>query len=115
MPDSVTSIGDWAFSSCTSLTSVSIGDSVTSIGDYVFRSCESLTSVNIPDSVTSIGFWAFSDCSSLTSVTFEGAISSDGFNANAFSGLGDLRNKYLAGGVGTYTRPSGTSTTWTKQ
>jgi hypothetical protein len=36
-------------------------------------------------------------------------------DTNAFHGLGDLRDKYLAGGIGTYTRPSGSSTTWTKQ
>ena len=41
---------------------------VTSIGDYAFRSCSGLTSVTIPNSVTSIGYAAFRDCSSLTSV-----------------------------------------------
>ena len=68
IPDGVTSIGDYAFRGCSSLTSVTIGDSVTSIGDYAFRDCSSLTSITIPDSVTSIGNYAFYDCSSLTSV-----------------------------------------------
>ena len=63
LPDSVTSIGDHAFSRCRSLTEVVIPDSVTSIGDGSFSSCESLRSVVIPDSVTSIGDWAFSYCS----------------------------------------------------
>ena len=63
LPDSVTSIGDHAFSRCRSLTEVVIPDSVTSIGDGAFSSCESLHSVVIPDSVTSIGDWAFSYCS----------------------------------------------------
>ena len=67
--DSVTSIGDYAFSYCTSLTSVTIGDSVTSIGNYAFYNCSSLTSVNIPDSVTSIGDYAFYECTSLASLT----------------------------------------------
>ena len=71
IPDSVTSIGNYAFSGCSSLTSVTIPDSVTSIGDYAFQSCSSLTSVTIPDSVTSIGDSAFYWCSSLTSVTFK--------------------------------------------
>ncbi|NCA93173.1 leucine-rich repeat domain-containing protein, partial [bacterium] len=66
IPDSVTSIGAWAFSDCTSLTSITIPDSVTSIGDVAFSGCTSLTSITIPDSVTSIGAWAFSYCSSLT-------------------------------------------------
>ncbi len=65
-------IGDYAFWSCSSsLTSVTIGNSVTSIGDYAFSYCSSLTSITIPNSVTSIGEEAFLNCS-LTSVTFEG-------------------------------------------
>ncbi len=59
IPDSVTSIGEVAFSGCTSLTSVTIPDSVTSIGNSAFSDCDSLTSVTIPDSVTSIGYDAF--------------------------------------------------------
>ena len=69
IPDSVTSIGDYAFSSCSALTSVTIPDSVTSIGNEAFWYCSRLTSVTIPDSVTSIGYFAFSSCSALTSVT----------------------------------------------
>ena len=68
IPDSVTSIGDYAFSNCDSLTSVVIPDSVTSIGSDAFSYCDSLTSVTIPDSVTTIGSSAFSYCDSLTSV-----------------------------------------------
>ena len=70
--NSVTSIGGWAFMDCSSLASVTIGNSVTSIGGYAFSGCSSLTSVTIPDSVTSIGDWAFSGCSSLTSVCYKG-------------------------------------------
>ncbi len=69
IPNSVTSIGNYAFSGCSSLTSITIPDSVTSIGNYAFSGCSSLTSVTIPDSVTGIGNNAFEDCSSLTSVT----------------------------------------------
>jgi predicted lipoprotein with Yx(FWY)xxD motif len=76
IPDSVTSIGDYAFASCTSLTSVVIPDSVTSIGRYGFFSCTSLTSVTIPDSVTSIEYEAFAYCSSLTSVTLGNNVAS---------------------------------------
>ena len=52
IPDSVTNIGDWAFSNCTSLKSITIPDGVTSIGDSAFEGCTDLISITIPDSVT---------------------------------------------------------------
>ena len=84
IPQGITSIGDWAFYSCDSLTSVSIPDSVTSIGDWAFNSCTSLTSVSIPDSVTSIGDRAFFCCISLTSVTIPDSVTSIGDGAFLF-------------------------------
>ena len=74
IPNSVTTIGEYAFSGCTSLTSVTIPNSVTTIGDNAFNGCSSLTSVNIPNSVTTIGGWAFRGCSSLTSVTIPNSV-----------------------------------------
>ena len=62
----VTSIGNWAFSNCDSLTSIIIPNSVTSIGNWAFSNCDSLTSIIIPNSVTSIGNYAFNNCSWLT-------------------------------------------------
>ena len=58
IPNSVTSIGNFAFSYCTSLTSITIPNSVTDIGSYAFQDCTSLTSITIPSSVTSIGDYA---------------------------------------------------------
>lgn len=72
IPNSVTSIGDGAFISCTGLTSVTIPNSVTSIGKNAFSACSGLTTINIPNSVTSIGRGAFNNCTGLTSVTVEG-------------------------------------------
>ena len=84
IPDSVTSIGDWAFAQCTGLTSVTIGNSVTSIGEAAFWLCTSLTSVTIGNSVTSIGSSAFSMCVSLTSVTIPDSVTSIGNGAFYF-------------------------------
>ncbi|MBR6751181.1 MAG: leucine-rich repeat domain-containing protein [Clostridia bacterium] len=77
IPDSVTSIGDWAFGGCSSLTSITIPNSVTSIGNYAFVSC-AFTSIVIPSSVTSMGYDAFSSCKSLTSVVIEDGVTSIG-------------------------------------
>ena len=62
IPDSVTTIGNYAFRGCSSLTSVTIPDSVTTIGNYAFIGCSSLTSVTIPDSITMIAYGAFEYC-----------------------------------------------------
>ena len=74
VPDSVTSICDWAFYECVYLQSVTIGDGVTSIGNMVFYWCENLTSVTIGKNVTSIGSYAFENCEKLTSITFKGSV-----------------------------------------
>ena len=95
IPASVTSIGDFAFDVCSSLTSVSIPASVTSIGDFAFSGCNSLTSVSIPASVTSIGIGAFSNCSSLTSVSIPDSVTSIG--EGAFSGCSSLNHIYYGG------------------
>jgi Flp pilus assembly protein protease CpaA len=124
IPNSVTSIGGYAFARCTSLTSVTIPNSVTTILDGTFVSCTSLADVTIPNSVTSIGEGAFASCTSLTSVTFQNTIDARWLDTSAFGliqgswsfgYIGDLRAKYFAGGIGTYTRPNGESKTWTKQ
>ena len=84
IPDSVTTIGWWAFGGCNSLTSVTIPDSVTTIGYAAFGGCDSLTSVTIGDSVTTIGDWAFCVCDSLTSVTIPDSVTTIGERAFAY-------------------------------
>ena len=86
--DSITSIGDYAFSGCSSLASVTIPDSVTGIGRCAFNWCESLASVTIPDSITSIGDYAFYNCSSLASVSIGNGVTSIG--EGAFYGCSSL-------------------------
>ena len=85
IPSGVTSIGYPAFSGCSSLTSIEFEENsqLTSIGDNAFSSCSSLTSIEIPSGVTSIGSQAFYGCSGLTSVTFgeNSQLTSIGFQA----------------------------------
>ncbi len=81
IPDSVTSIGDYAFEYCSRLSSISLGNGVTSLGVFVFAGCTSLTSVTIPDNVISIGEVAFEECTNLTSVTIGNSVTSIGASA----------------------------------
>ena len=85
--DGVTTIGDWAFSYCRALTSITIPNSVTTIGDNAFESCSSLTSITIPNSVTTIGDYAFSYCRALTSVIISNSVTTIGERtfANCYS------------------------------
>ena len=97
IPDSVTNIGDYAFSDCRSLTDIVIPDGVTSIGDYAFSGCRSLSSVVIPDSVTSIGDWAFNGCKSLADIVIPSSVTSIG--DYAFEGCSALTSIVIPNGV----------------
>ena len=94
---SVTSIGDFAFSDCYGLTSVTIPNSVTSIGENAFYYCSGLTSVTVPNSVTSIGDNAFQRCSGLTSVTIGNSVTSIG--RMVFSGCSGLTSVTIPNSV----------------
>ncbi|MDY5301162.1 MAG: leucine-rich repeat protein [Prevotella sp.] len=84
IPNSVTTIGDWAFAGCDSLTSINIPNCVTTIGKFAFSHCDSLTSVNIPNSVTTIGDWAFGYCESLTNINIPNSVTTIGNLAFAY-------------------------------
>uniref|UniRef100_UPI0040297E56 leucine-rich repeat protein n=1 Tax=Faecalibacterium sp. TaxID=1971605 RepID=UPI0040297E56 len=75
----VTDIGDYAFSGCHSLTTLSLGENIKTIGSYAFYDCTQITgSVTIPQSVTSIGNEAFRWCSGIDSLTINNAATSIG-------------------------------------
>ena len=94
---SVTSIGNNAFSNCSSLTSVTIPNSVKSIETGAFRECTALKSVTIPSSVTSIGGDAFNGCSRLTSVTIPNSVTSIG--ERAFGGCSGMTSVRIGNSV----------------
>lgn len=91
----VTSIGNFAFASCSNLTSITIPNSVTTIGIQAFSSCANLTSMTIPNSVTTIGRGAFYVCYDLMSITISNRITSIG--DYAFDGCSKLTKVYFLG------------------
>ena len=91
IPNSVTSIGLWAFSGCR-INSIIIPNSVIHIGDYTFRSCSNLKSIVIPNSVTSIGNYTYENCSVLASVTIGSGIKNIGYGA--FASCAELADVY---------------------
>lgn len=72
IPNSVTSIEDFAFGGCDGSTSITIGNNVNHIGRQAFDGCSGITSITIPSSVSSIGSYAFSGCDNLTSIHCKG-------------------------------------------
>lgn len=97
IPNSVTSIGACAFGGCSNLESIDIPNSVTSIGESAFQYCSNLTSIEIPNSVTSIGRLAFYDCSRLTTVTIPGSVS--GIGVSTFARCDRLKSVIIDDGV----------------
>ena len=125
IPNSVTSIGDYAFYDCDGLTSISIPNKVTSIGDFAFYCCDGLTSISIPNKVTSIGDSAFDSCTSLTSISIPDGVTSIGVSAfshcksltsisipNKVTSIGDFAFYYCYSLTDVYY--SGTEDQWNK-
>ena len=122
MPNGISSIGEYAFSGCDYLTTVSIPNSVTKIENHAFYDCESLNSINlskgiteietsvfaddislneivIPEGVTSIGDNAFYNCSKLTSITIPSSVKTIG--NRTFYSCDCLTNVNLSSGIET--------------
>ena len=99
IPNSVTTIGNWAFVGCNSLTSINIPNSVITIGESAFMDCDSLISINIPNSVTTIENWAFAGCDSLTSINVPNSVTTIG--EGAFVGCNSLTSINIPNSVTT--------------
>ena len=88
IPNSVTSVGSFAFSGCTGLSSIDISNSVKNVGSSAFSGCTSLSSIDIPNSVTSVGSSAFSGCTSLSSIDFPDSVTI--IKESTFNGCSNL-------------------------
>ena len=97
IPNSVTTIGHYAFGGCTGLTSITIPNSVTSIEYMAFQGCSNLSSVIIGDHVESIGKSAFERCSSLSSVIIPNSVATIG--QEAFRECSNLSSVTIGDGV----------------
>ena len=81
IPQSVTSIGDYAFTDCEELNSLTIKDAATSIGNSAFAECYKLTTLSLGEKITTIGRYAFSECHTLNNVTIPPSVTSIGNSA----------------------------------
>ena len=100
-PNSVTSIGDYAFAWCADLTGIVIPEGVTNIGFCSFFSCMGLSSITIPASVTSIDDWTFCQCYNLTAIYFLGnAPMLGGFDLFFHDNVNRMVAYYLPGTTG---------------
>ena len=97
IPEGFTTIGQFAFYQCTSLTSITLPEGLTSISQYAFNGCKGLTSITLPKGLTSIGGSAFSSCSSLTSIDLPENLTSIG--NDAFNGCKGLTSITLPKGL----------------
>ena len=100
LPESLTSIGEYAFSYCENLALTSLPAGLTNMGGGAFYGCSSLALTSLPESLTSIGYRTFADCTSLTSITFKGTPTT--IDSTAFDGctnLTDIKVPWAEGAV----------------
>jgi len=127
IPDSVTGIGDYAFYDCANLSDVTLSKNIADIMEFAFYRCTALSVITIPKSVIGIGEYAFYRCTSLGAVTFEGTMRKanigyyydeydDDYDEGDSPFYGDLKERYLARGRGTYTTtaPVNDNSKWTR-
>lgn len=109
IPSSIEKIGDFAFSECDKLKTVTMNEGLTHIGEGAFRKC-AIETVIVPDTVTYIGDYAFSECSSLKSVTLSSSLSHLG--KNPFRACGKIIGNGATAFEGAYTVPTSDGKCW---
>ena len=97
LPSGLTSLGDRCFYNCSSLTSITLPSGITLLGEDCFSYCSSLTSITLPSELTSLGDRCFYNCSSLTSITLPSGITSLG--EDCFSYCRSLTSITLPSGI----------------
>jgi hypothetical protein len=97
LPEGLTSIGNYAFSGCTSLASINLPKNLESIGNYAFSGCTSLASIALPEGLGSIAAQAFFRCTSLASISLPDTLTSIG--AQAFYNCTSLASINLPEGL----------------
>ena len=74
LPNSVVSIGQYAFSNCGALTDVVLANSLVSLGTGAFSKCNLLANISIPNSIESLGEGIFTDCVALNYKEYDNAL-----------------------------------------
>lgn len=121
VPDVVTSIGDYAFNSFSTMTSLSLGNALTTIAEAAFEGCSGLSSLTLPNSVTSVGEYAFRECTGLESAALSYALTEIGegvfenctnlTSINIPNGVAAIRDNAFAGCSGMSALTLGTGLT----
>lgn len=80
MPDSVTTINEWAFAYST-LTDVTFSPNITAIYDYAFSYCADMKDWNLPEKLEYIGNAAFANCTGMTEIKLPESLTTIGMGA----------------------------------
>ena len=92
IPNSVSALGEAAFSNCKKLSSVRLPDNIKTINNYLFSYCTNLKGIMIPDSVTTIRESAFEGCNAMKSITIPKSVLTIGEKAFGWKYLDGAEN-----------------------
>ena len=102
IPNTVITIGEWAFAGCDTLTEINIPNNVTTIEGHAFYSCGTLASVSLGSGLTSIGDYAFTHCFDLKNIAIPNNVTHIGYAAFYHSGLDTVTIGSGLSSVGTF-------------